>query len=120
MVYCEWRRPRCAVGMLSVFGPPMEGRARAAMQFLSRLKDVLWWWRVEPVLSCWMCPGRGFCVDRGVVCRELQWWTAASMALLMLFPSLSAGFVVVLRLCGPSQGGAQLSTDLRHRPIGVV
>src|SRR6056297_616139 len=63
MVYCEWRRPRCAVGMLSVFGPPMEGRARAAMQFLSRLKDVLWWWRVEPVLSCWMCPGRGFCVE---------------------------------------------------------
>eukprot|EP00962_Isochrysis_galbana_P004053 scaffold1130_cov127-Isochrysis_galbana.AAC.5 len=42
----------------------------------------------------------------GVVCR--------------VFSSLSADCVVVLRLCGPSQGGAQMSTDLRHRPIGVV
>src|SRR6056297_2786468 len=118
MVYCEWRRPRCAVGMLSVFGPPMEGRARAAMQFLSRLKDVLWWWRVEPVLSCWMCPGRGFCVEVSSAESCSGGQLPVCMALLMLFPSLSAGFVVVLRLCGPSQGGAQLSTDLRHRPVG--
>eukprot|EP00962_Isochrysis_galbana_P013634 scaffold3867_cov160-Isochrysis_galbana.AAC.3 len=34
--------------------------------------------------------------------------------------SLSASSVVVLRLCSPSQRRTQQSTDLSHRPIGVV
>eukprot|EP00962_Isochrysis_galbana_P020915 scaffold6140_cov114-Isochrysis_galbana.AAC.1 len=56
----------------------------------------------------------------GVVCWRLYWWTAASVALFPWFPSLSAGVVVVLRLCDSSERGAQMSTDLRHRPIGVA
>eukprot|EP00962_Isochrysis_galbana_P039090 scaffold13999_cov118-Isochrysis_galbana.AAC.1 len=49
----------CEIAATEFHLPP----SRAAMQFLSRLKDVLWWWRVEPALLCWMCPGRGFCVE---------------------------------------------------------
>eukprot|EP00962_Isochrysis_galbana_P059627 scaffold33326_cov242-Isochrysis_galbana.AAC.4 len=49
-------------GMLSVFGSPSESRARAAMRFFPRLKVVLWWWRVEPALSSWLCRNHGFCV----------------------------------------------------------
>eukprot|EP00962_Isochrysis_galbana_P020442 scaffold5968_cov126-Isochrysis_galbana.AAC.1 len=56
----------------------------------------------------------------GVVCERLQRWAAACMALFPWFPSLAAGFVVVLRLCDSSERGAQVSTDLRHQPIRVV
>eukprot|EP00962_Isochrysis_galbana_P023764 scaffold7214_cov114-Isochrysis_galbana.AAC.3 len=43
----------------------------------------------------------------GVVCACLRWWTAASVALFPWIPSLSAGIVVVLRLCDSSERGAQ-------------
>eukprot|EP00962_Isochrysis_galbana_P004095 scaffold1141_cov128-Isochrysis_galbana.AAC.16 len=82
-----------ACGVLSVFGSPSESRERSAVAAFA-----------------WKCRLQG-----SAVVDSCQY-----MVLLSIFLSLSADCVVVLRLCGPSQRGAQLSTDLRHRPIGVT
>eukprot|EP00962_Isochrysis_galbana_P025184 scaffold7738_cov107-Isochrysis_galbana.AAC.10 len=56
----------------------------------------------------------------GIVCCCLQRWSASGLTGMTDRLSLTARNVVVLRLCSPSQRRTQQSTDLSHRPIGVV
>eukprot|EP00962_Isochrysis_galbana_P006251 scaffold1690_cov118-Isochrysis_galbana.AAC.6 len=102
------------VGVLSVFDLLLERLARPMVGFSLRLKRVLGWWRVDPALYLLFRTG-GVRVEGGFawLCRLrvcLRWWAAASMALLLsLLSLLTAAIVVVLRLCGSSERGAQAS-----------
>eukprot|EP00962_Isochrysis_galbana_P031413 scaffold10239_cov122-Isochrysis_galbana.AAC.9 len=111
---------------MTFLGPPLYGPHQRQLAWTTtgcflRLEGVPRQWRVERACSFeQMVSGSRVDSRPGVVCACLRWWTAASVALFPWFPSLSAGIVVVLRLCDSSERGAQVSTDLRPRPVRMV